>query len=84
MRDETDGSAEELKGVAEYIRKHKAHDRKEIIKMFEEYQNAGWITYTRKENDRGEIIYKWRKSKTIKTDIAEAEAEQEHDTPDEQ
>ena len=84
MRDETDGSAEELKGVAEYIRKHKAHDRKEIIKMFEEYQNAGWITYTRKENDRGEIIYKWRKSKTIKTDIAEAEAEQENETPDEQ
>lgn len=82
MRDETDGSAEQLKGVAEYIRKHKAHDRKEIIKMFDEYQNAGWITYTRKANDRGEIIYKWRKSKTIKTDIAQAEAEQ--DTPDEQ
>ena len=84
MRDETDGSAEQLKGVAEYIRKNKAKHRKQVIAMFDEYQNAGWITYTRKENDRGEIIYKWRKSKTIKTDIAQAEAEQENDTPDEQ
>ena len=85
MRDETDGSAEQLKGVAEYIRKNKAKHRKQVIAMFDEYQNAGWITsYTRTENDRGEIIYKWRKSKTIKTDIAQAEAEQEHDTPDEQ
>ena len=80
MRDETDGSAEQLKGVAEYIRKNKAKHRKQIIAMFDEYQNAGWITYTRKENEKGEIIYKWRKSKTIKTDI---EAE-EQDTPDEQ
>ena len=80
MRDETDGSAEQLKGVAEYIRKKKAQHRKQIIEMFEAYQNAGWLTYTRKANDKGEIIYKWRKSKTIKTDI---EAE-EYDTPDEQ
>lgn len=80
MRDETDGSAEELKGVAEFIRKHKSKHRKQIIEMFEAYQTAGWLTYTRKENDKGEIIYKWRKSKTIKTDI---EAE-EQDTPDEQ
>ena len=80
MRDETDGSAEELKGVAEFIRKNKSKHRKQIIEMFEAYQTAGWLTYTRKENERGEIIYKWRKSKTIKTDI---EAE-EQDTPDEQ
>ena len=80
MRDETDGSAEELKGVAEFIRKNKSKHRKQIIEMFEAYQTAGWLTYTRKENERGEIIYKWRKSKTIKTDI---EAE-EYDTPDEQ
>ena len=80
MRDETDGRAEELKGVAEFIRKNKSKHRKQIIEMFEAYQTAGWLTYTRKENERGEIIYKWRKSKTIKTDI---EAE-EQDTPDEQ
>lgn len=80
MRDETDGGAEQLRGVAEYIRKHKAKHRKQIIEMFDRYQQAGLLKYTRTENEKGEIIYKWRKSKTIKTDIAAAEM----DDPDEQ
>lgn len=76
MIDEAE-TPEEQASAREYIRKNKARDRRAIIKMFDEYVKEGLlISYSRTENEKGEIIYKWRRPKRKKDD--------EQETPDEQ
>lgn len=68
MIDEAE-TPEEQASAREYIRKHKARDRRDVIKMFDEYVKEGLLTsYSRTENDKGEIIYKWRRPKRKKDD----------------
>lgn len=50
---------QQVKNVREYIRKHKARDKKTLAKMFEAYKQDGIIDYTLTTNSHGEEIYKW-------------------------
>ncbi|MBQ5900997.1 MAG: hypothetical protein IIW86_03955 [Clostridia bacterium] len=71
MIDEAE-TPEEQASAREYIRKHKARDRREIIKLFDEQVREGLlVSYTRTENEKGEIIYRWRRPKRKKGDEQE-------------
>ncbi len=52
----------ELSAVNEYQRKHKANDRRRLIKMFDNAAAEKLITYTRTTNPAGETVYTWKRN----------------------
>ena len=71
-------TADEIKELRRNQQKHKPRDRKRLLAMFERQQAAGFLTFTRYQNGKGETVYKW-----TRTDTA-APQEQGKQEPDEQ
>lgn len=73
-RDELKDKPDELAKANEYIRKHRARDTKTLQKWFKEYADMGVISYTRKQNAKGQWIYRWNRLKPpTPEELAEAE-----------
>lgn len=73
---ETGATAEVLDGLRRNQQKHKPRDRARLLRMFEREEAAGFLTYRKYTNAKGETVYSWQR-----TDTAQP---QDPDGPDEQ
>lgn len=79
------GTPEDVKQTRETIRKHKARDRKQLQKWFEDYQRGGYINYSTTKNTKGETVYKWDTLRVIHVEpLGPQEQAQEPDEQGEQ
>lgn len=51
---------QEIKKLKRYNTNHYGDFRKKIAGWFEEYQRDGLLEYSRKENKKGEYVYRWK------------------------
>lgn len=65
--------AETLKMIRRNIQKHKPRDKKRLLKMFEREQAAGFLTFRKYTNAKGETIYSWERTDTEEQEPDEQE-----------
>lgn len=58
--------AETLNGIKRNQQKHKPRDKKRLQAMFERQQAAGFLTFRKYTNAKGETVYSWKQTATEK------------------
>ena len=57
---EQGADAETLNGIKRNQQKHKPNHKKRLLKMFEREQAAGFLTFRKYTNAKGETVYSWK------------------------
>lgn len=70
---EQGADAETLNGLRRNQQKHKPRDKKRLLKMFEREQAAGFLTFRKYTNAKGETVYSWKQTATEKQEPDEQE-----------
>lgn len=70
---EQGADAETLNGIKRSQQKHKPNHKKRLLKMFEREQEAGFLTFRKYTNARGETVYSWKRTDTEKQEPDEQE-----------
>lgn len=70
---EQGADAETLNGIKRYQQKHKPNHKKRLLKMFEREQAAGFLTFRKYTNAKGETVYSWKQTATEKQEPDEQE-----------
>lgn len=70
---EQGADAETLKGIKRNQQKHKPNHKKRLLKMFEREQAAGFLTFRKYTNAKGETVYSWKQTATEKQEPDEQE-----------
>lgn len=65
--------AETLNGIKRNQQKHKPNHKKRLLKMFEREQAAGFLTFRKYTNAKGETVYSWKQTATEKQEPDEQE-----------
>ena len=61
---EAHADAETLDGIRRNQQKHRPRDRKRLQAMFEREQAAGFLTFRKYTNAKGETVYSWKRHET--------------------
>ena len=61
---EQGADAETLNGLRRNQQKHKPRDKKRLQAMFEQQQAAGFLTFRKYTNAKGETVYSWKRTDT--------------------
>lgn len=70
---EQGADAETLNGIKRNQQKHKPNHKKRLLKMFEREQAAGFLTFRKYTNAKGETVYSWKQTATEKQEPDEQE-----------
>lgn len=70
---EQGADAETLNGIRRNQQKHKPNHKKRLLKMFEREQAAGFLTFRKYTNAKGETVYSWKQTATEKQEPDEQE-----------
>lgn len=70
---EQGADAETLYGIKRNQQKHKPNHKKRLLKMFEREQAAGFLTFRKYTNAKGETVYSWKQTATEKQEPDEQE-----------
>lgn len=70
---EQGADAETLNGIKRNQQKHKPNHKKRLLKMFEREQAAGFLTFRKYTNAKGEMVYSWKRTDTEKQEPDEQE-----------
>ena len=70
---EQGADAETLNGIKRNQQKHKPNHKKRLLKMFEREQAAGFLTFRKYTNAKGETVYSWKQTATEKQEPNEQE-----------
>ena len=63
---EQGADAETLNGIKRNQQKHKPNHKKRLLKMFERERAAGFLTFRKYTNAKGETVYSWKQTATEK------------------
>ena len=69
--------AETLDALRRNQQKHKPRDRARLLRMFEREQAAGFLTFRKYTNPKGETVYSWKR-----TDAADTQEPDEQEQPE--
>lgn len=70
---EQGADAETLNGIKRNQQKRKPNHKKRLLKMFEREQAAGFLTFRKYTNAKGETVYSWKQTATEKQEPDEQE-----------
>lgn len=70
---EQGADAKTLYGIKRNQQKHKPNHKKRLLKMFEREQAAGFLTFRKYTNAKGETVYSWKQTATEKQEPDEQE-----------
>lgn len=70
---EQGADAETLNKLRRHQQQNKPRDKKRLLKMFEREQAAGFLTFRKYTNAKGETVYSWKRTDTEKQEPDEQE-----------
>ena len=69
--------AETLNGIRRNQQKNKPRDRARLLRMFEREQAAGFLTFRKYKNAKGETVYSWKRTGTDTADTQEPDEQEQ-------